>query len=144
MPLPGVTLTSTYPSGYTFPVGTTTVIYTATDAVGHTVTKTFTVTVTDTEKPKVTCPASIVNVMLQKEVIDRIAAAPGGDAYGRLTVMLAPWFETKHLFDVGRVTRHFANGRGTVGDQSSARAHSSRRRRRFTARMAAADHNHVK
>jgi 16S rRNA (adenine1518-N6/adenine1519-N6)-dimethyltransferase len=42
-----------------------------------------------------------LHVMLQKEVIDRIAAAPGSDAYGRLTVMLAPWFEATHLFDVG-------------------------------------------
>ncbi len=39
--------------------------------------------------------------MLQKEVIDRIAAAPGSGEYGRLTVMLAPWFEARHLFDVG-------------------------------------------
>lgn len=42
-----------------------------------------------------------LHVMLQKEVIDRIAAAPGSDDYGRLTVMLAPWFEATHLFDVG-------------------------------------------
>jgi 16S rRNA (adenine1518-N6/adenine1519-N6)-dimethyltransferase len=42
-----------------------------------------------------------VHVMLQKEVIDRIAAAPGSGEYGRLTVMLAPWFEARHLFDVG-------------------------------------------
>ena len=42
-----------------------------------------------------------LHVMLQKEVIDRIAAAPNSDAYGRLTVMLAPWFEATHLFDVG-------------------------------------------
>jgi 16S rRNA (adenine1518-N6/adenine1519-N6)-dimethyltransferase len=42
-----------------------------------------------------------LHVMLQKEVIDRIAAAPGSDDYGRLTVMLAPWFEAMHLFDVG-------------------------------------------
>ena len=42
-----------------------------------------------------------LHVMLQKEVIDRIAAAPGSGEYGRLTVMLAPWFEAKHLFDVG-------------------------------------------
>jgi len=42
-----------------------------------------------------------LHVMLQKEVIERIAAAPGSSNYGRLTVMLAPWFETKHLFDVG-------------------------------------------
>ena len=42
-----------------------------------------------------------LHVMLQKEVIDRIAAEPGSSEYGRLTVMLAPWFETRHLFDVG-------------------------------------------
>ncbi|HET9862638.1 MAG TPA: 16S rRNA (adenine(1518)-N(6)/adenine(1519)-N(6))-dimethyltransferase RsmA [Steroidobacteraceae bacterium] len=42
-----------------------------------------------------------LHVMLQKEVIDRIVAAPGSGEYGRLTVMLAPWFETQHLFDVG-------------------------------------------
>jgi 16S rRNA (adenine1518-N6/adenine1519-N6)-dimethyltransferase len=42
-----------------------------------------------------------LHVMLQKEVIDRIAAAPGSGQYGRLTVMLAPWFEARHLFDVG-------------------------------------------
>jgi 16S rRNA (adenine1518-N6/adenine1519-N6)-dimethyltransferase len=42
-----------------------------------------------------------LHVMLQKEVIERIVAAPGGTEYGRLTVMLAPWFEARHLFDVG-------------------------------------------
>jgi 16S rRNA (adenine1518-N6/adenine1519-N6)-dimethyltransferase len=42
-----------------------------------------------------------LHVMLQKEVIDRIAAAPGTGEYGRLTVMLAPWIEATHLFDVG-------------------------------------------
>lgn len=42
-----------------------------------------------------------LHVMLQKEVIERIAAAPGTSDYGRLTVMLAPWFEARHLFDVG-------------------------------------------
>jgi len=42
-----------------------------------------------------------LTVMLQKEVIDRIVAAPDTGEYGRLTVMLAPWFEARHLFDVG-------------------------------------------
>jgi len=42
-----------------------------------------------------------LHVMLQKEVIERIVAPPGSGEYGRLTVMLAPWFEAKHLFDVG-------------------------------------------
>ena len=42
-----------------------------------------------------------LHVMLQKEVVDRIVADPGTGNYGRLTVMLAPWFEARHLFDVG-------------------------------------------
>jgi 16S rRNA (adenine1518-N6/adenine1519-N6)-dimethyltransferase len=42
-----------------------------------------------------------LHVMLQKEVIDRIVASPGSRDYGRLTVMLAPWIEARHLFDVG-------------------------------------------
>jgi 16S rRNA (adenine1518-N6/adenine1519-N6)-dimethyltransferase len=44
---------------------------------------------------------SDLHVMLQKEVIDRITAAPNSGQYGRLTVMLAPWFEARQLFDVG-------------------------------------------
>jgi 16S rRNA (adenine1518-N6/adenine1519-N6)-dimethyltransferase len=42
-----------------------------------------------------------LHVMLQKEVIDRIVATPGSGEYGRLTVMLAPWMQARHLFDVG-------------------------------------------
>jgi 16S rRNA (adenine1518-N6/adenine1519-N6)-dimethyltransferase len=39
--------------------------------------------------------------MLQKEVVDRMAAQPGTKAYGRLTVMLAAAAEVEGLFDVG-------------------------------------------
>jgi 16S rRNA (adenine1518-N6/adenine1519-N6)-dimethyltransferase len=39
--------------------------------------------------------------MLQKEVVDRMAAQPGSKAYGRLTVMLAAVAEVEALFDVG-------------------------------------------
>lgn len=42
-----------------------------------------------------------MHVMLQKEVVDRMAAAPGSADYGRLTVMLAPRLEVQWLFDVG-------------------------------------------
>ncbi|MEO6079321.1 MAG: 16S rRNA (adenine(1518)-N(6)/adenine(1519)-N(6))-dimethyltransferase RsmA [Steroidobacteraceae bacterium] len=42
-----------------------------------------------------------MHVMLQKEVVDRMAAAPGTADYGRLTVMLAPWLRIEKLFDVG-------------------------------------------
>lgn len=42
-----------------------------------------------------------MHIMLQREVVDRIAASPGTGDYGRLTVMLAPWVEAESLFDVG-------------------------------------------
>jgi 16S rRNA (adenine1518-N6/adenine1519-N6)-dimethyltransferase len=42
-----------------------------------------------------------MHFMLQKEVVDRMAAAPGGKEYGRLTVMLAAYTEVEALFEVG-------------------------------------------
>jgi len=42
-----------------------------------------------------------MHFMLQKEVVDRMAAQPGGKDYGRLTVMLAAYAEVECLFDVG-------------------------------------------
>jgi 16S rRNA (adenine1518-N6/adenine1519-N6)-dimethyltransferase len=42
-----------------------------------------------------------LHVMLQREVIARMAAQPGDPAYGRLTVMLSPWVHVERLFDVG-------------------------------------------
>jgi 16S rRNA (adenine1518-N6/adenine1519-N6)-dimethyltransferase len=42
-----------------------------------------------------------MHVMLQKEVVARMAAQPNDEDYGRLTVMLAPWVTVEHLFDVG-------------------------------------------
>ena len=42
-----------------------------------------------------------MHFMLQKEVVDRMAAAPGSEHYGRLTVMLAPWVRVEPLFDIG-------------------------------------------
>ena len=42
-----------------------------------------------------------LHVMLQREVVVRMAAKPGDTDYGRLTVMLAPWVSIERLFDVG-------------------------------------------
>ncbi len=42
-----------------------------------------------------------MHFMLQKEVVDRMAATEGEDAYGRLSVMLAPWLKVEPLFDIG-------------------------------------------
>ncbi len=38
--------------------------------------------------------------MLQKEVVDRMAASPGTKAYGRLGIMLGCHFDIEALFDV--------------------------------------------
>ena len=42
-----------------------------------------------------------LHVMLQREVVARMAAAPGSGDYGRLTVMLAPWVSVEQLFEIG-------------------------------------------
>lgn len=42
-----------------------------------------------------------VHVMLQREVVDRMTAAPGGKDYGRLTIMLALAARAEACFDVG-------------------------------------------
>jgi 16S rRNA (adenine1518-N6/adenine1519-N6)-dimethyltransferase len=42
-----------------------------------------------------------LHVMLQKEVIERMAAGPNTEHYGRLSVMLAPWLRVEPLFDIG-------------------------------------------
>ncbi|HET6604919.1 MAG TPA: 16S rRNA (adenine(1518)-N(6)/adenine(1519)-N(6))-dimethyltransferase RsmA [Xanthomonadaceae bacterium] len=41
-----------------------------------------------------------MHFMLQKEVVDRMAAAPGGKVYGRLSVMLQAWCEVQALLRV--------------------------------------------
>ena len=57
---PGVTVKRTgVPAGNLFPVGVTTITYTATNAGGLTKTATQTVTVADTTKPTITCNAPI-------------------------------------------------------------------------------------
>ncbi len=42
-----------------------------------------------------------MHFMLQKEVVDRMAAGPGSKVYGRLSVMLQAWCRVTALFDVG-------------------------------------------
>ena len=42
-----------------------------------------------------------MHFMLQREVVDRIVAAPATAAYGRLTVMLAPRVTAERVLDVG-------------------------------------------
>ena len=43
----------------------------------------------------------VVAGMLQKEVAERICAAPGGKTRGILSVLLQAWYDCEYLFDVG-------------------------------------------
>jgi len=43
-----------------------------------------------------------MHFMLQKEVVDRMAAEPGSKTYGRLSIMLGCRFDVEALFDVDR------------------------------------------
>lgn len=47
-----------------------------------------------------------LHVMLQRELVERMAAKPGGKEYGRLTVMLAAACRVEPLFRVGRGAFH--------------------------------------
>jgi 16S rRNA (adenine1518-N6/adenine1519-N6)-dimethyltransferase len=42
-----------------------------------------------------------MHLMLQREVVERMAAQPGGKDYGRLTVMLGLWAKVERCFDIG-------------------------------------------
>ncbi|MCP4411126.1 MAG: HYR domain-containing protein, partial [Gammaproteobacteria bacterium] len=55
------TLTSTHSPGDTFPTGTTTVIYTATDVTGNSIDSTFVVVISDTENPVISGIPSDIN-----------------------------------------------------------------------------------
>jgi HYR domain/PKD domain len=57
---PGVSVTCTKESGSTFPLGTTSVSCTATDAAGNTASCEFMVEVVDTEAPVISCPSNIM------------------------------------------------------------------------------------
>jgi len=59
-PMPAITQTTGLPSGSSFPLGTTTNTFVATDGSGNTATCSFTVTVLDV--PVITCPANLTNV----------------------------------------------------------------------------------
>ena len=66
---------TTHPSGSEFPVGTTTVSYTASDAAGNITVESFTITIVDNEPPKPVCPESIEITVDGTNLIDPSDAA---------------------------------------------------------------------
>ncbi len=75
-----VSLTSNAPADY--PVGTTTVTWTATDAAGNTGTDTQTITITDTTAPVVTAPADVTAEATGPQTSATIGTATATDVVG--------------------------------------------------------------
>jgi hypothetical protein len=89
-----VTVTrSGVPAGNIFPVGTTTITYTATDAAGNSSTATQTVTVTDNTPPSLTAPApTSVNANLggQAAIPNVLGGVVASDNCGPVTLSQSP------------------------------------------------------
>lgn len=118
-----VDLTTTATSGQIFPVGTSAVIYTATDARGNTATCQFNVLVAaanpcagDVTPPSLTCPANVtVNTTNSSAVANWTAPAPT-DACGAVT--LNSTHTSGQIFSLGATTvNYYASDR--VGNQSA-------------------------
>lgn len=79
-----VTITSNAPS--TFPVGTTTVTWKATDAYNNSSTATQTVMVVDTTPPVITGPANVTEEATGQQTTVAMGTATGTDAVGPVTI----------------------------------------------------------
>jgi uncharacterized repeat protein (TIGR01451 family) len=90
----GVTISrSGVPSGNNFPVGTTTVTYTATDASGNTATATQSVTVVDNTPPTITAPADSsanADATCQAAIPDYRPSTVAADNCGAVTLSQSP------------------------------------------------------
>ena len=84
-----VTLTSTHNPGDSFGLGTTTVVYTATDPTGNMASCSFDVVVTDNEGPTISCPADVMastDTGLCTASGVTLGTATGSDPCGAVTI----------------------------------------------------------
>ncbi|TNF25931.1 MAG: HYR domain-containing protein [Bacteroidetes bacterium] len=121
---PGATIQqiSGLPSGSSFPVGTSTVVYRATDAAGLTGTCSFTVTVSDIEDPNITCPSNITTLSTTANCgafINYTAPVGTDNCSGAITILTqgqAP--NTEFPTGTTTVSYQVVDGSGNVDDCS--------------------------
>ncbi len=96
-------------SGSSFPVGTTTQTYTATDASGNATTCSFTITVNDTQAPSITCNANIVvgNTSGQCSAIVTFTPPVGTDNCSGVTTTQTAGLASGATFPIGTTTETF-------------------------------------
>ncbi|APG59411.1 hypothetical protein LPB144_02855 [Christiangramia salexigens] len=92
--------------GSEFPVGTTTVTYTATDTAGNKATTSFTVTVEDDQAPSVECPQDITRIVEigTSSIIIEYTAISVTDNCDGTTVELTSGFASGEEFPLGTTT----------------------------------------
>ncbi|UJP64393.1 HYR domain-containing protein [Mongoliitalea daihaiensis] len=114
-----VTLTSNFEPGASFPVGTTRVIYTATDPTGNTAVCEFDVTVQDTQAPVFTCTQNITVTVGFGEgsVLVNYAIPTAVDNCGEANVQLVSGPASGSLFPLG-VTTVIFSATDAVGNAS--------------------------
>lgn len=104
----GVTLTGTHVPGDVFPIGTTTVTYTATDSSGNSVSCSFDVTVIDDVPPAISCPDDIeVCSDNSSGAVVTFATPVGSDNCMVDTVLMTTGLESGSVFPVGTTTVTF-------------------------------------
>src|SRR5690606_40139721 len=99
-----ISLTSSHKSGEVFPIGTTTVTYTATDGAGNTTTCSFDVTVEDTEVPVIAnCPTDIT-VSTDASSCDAVVTWTAPTASDNCSVSLSSSHNSGDVFSIGTTT----------------------------------------
>ncbi|MFL6231257.1 MAG: HYR domain-containing protein [Pyrinomonadaceae bacterium] len=103
----GAVTRSGVPSGGIFPIGTTTLTYSATDGHGNTGTATQTVTVVDNTPPTIVTPSNVTailpaNTTVQSMVVNYPAATATDNCAGTVTVSSSP--ASGSTFNVGTTT----------------------------------------
>ncbi|TXG34492.1 HYR domain-containing protein, partial [Seonamhaeicola maritimus] len=108
------TITNNYNAGGanasgTFPVGTTTVTYTATDAAGNTASCSINVTVVDNENPTITCPADDITVNNNGGECSAIVtySVPFDDNCSGSTISQTAGLASGGTFPIGTTTNSF-------------------------------------
>ncbi|MBL7950886.1 MAG: HYR domain-containing protein, partial [Flavobacteriales bacterium] len=101
-----ISLSTTHAPGSSFPLGTTTVTYTATDAAGNSTTCSFTVTVVDATAPSIVCPANI-NVSNGAGICGAVvnyATPVGTDNCSGATTVMTAGLASGSQFPIGTTT----------------------------------------
>ncbi|KAA3623922.1 MAG: HYR domain-containing protein, partial [Bacteroidetes bacterium] len=106
-------------SGGTFPVGTTTETYLATDPSGNTATCTFTITVEDNEAPTITCPGDIsVNATSPAGAVVNYTTPSASDNCSGLTVALTAGLADGATFPIGTTVVTYTATDGSMNTAS--------------------------